>query len=209
VRALAEAVQSRRLARVLATRSTGVLFAAPTTRRQVAITYDDGPHPELTPALLDVLGRHGAAATFFLVGERAAEHPALVGRVVAEGHEVANHTWTERASARLPSDEFAEHVRRTHDVLVAAGGAPRFLRPGSGWVRPGMLRTTRRHGYRVVLGSVAVLDLGVRDVEREARFVLSRVQPGAVVTRATGSAPEWWRSPTCCWPAWRSGDTRR
>jgi peptidoglycan/xylan/chitin deacetylase (PgdA/CDA1 family) len=185
---LQSAVQSRRLATVLAARSRAVLFAAPPSRPAVALTYDDGPHPRLTPALLDVLRRHRAAATFFLIGDRAAEHPGLVGRVVAEGSEVANHTWAERASVLLPPAAFERDLLRTDAVLRAAGGEPRFLRPGSGWVRPSMLRTARRHGYRVVLGSVAVVDLAVADVERSAGFVLSRVQPGSVVVLHEGHA---------------------
>jgi peptidoglycan-N-acetylglucosamine deacetylase len=186
--ALGSAVQSRRLATVLAARSRAVLFAAATSRPEVALTYDDGPHPQLTPALLDLLGRHRAAATFFLLGERAAAHPDLAARVVAEGCEVANHTWAERASVRLSPAVFEQDLQRTDAVLRAAGADPRFLRPGSGWVRPSMLRTARRHGYRVVLGSVVVLDLAVADVERTARFVLSRVQPGSVVVLHEGSA---------------------
>jgi peptidoglycan-N-acetylglucosamine deacetylase len=176
------------LGRVLARRSRRVLFAVPTTVRAVALTFDDGPHPELSPALLDVLARRGARATFFLLGSQASAHPDLVARIVEEGHEVANHTWADRPSLLLGAAEFERDVERTHRALVAAGGEPRFLRPGSGWVRPSMLRTAARHGYRLVLGSVAVLDLRVSDVQAQARFVLDRVQPGAVVVLHEGYA---------------------
>ncbi len=174
------------LARVLGRRSRRVVFAVPTARRAVALTFDDGPHPELTPALLEVLARYGARATFFLLGSGAAAHPGLVARIRGEGHEVANHTWADRPSALLSAAAFERDVVRTHAALAAAGAAPVWLRPGSGWFRPSMLRTAARHGYRVVLGSVAVLDLRVADVEGQARFVLERVQPGAVVVLHEG-----------------------
>ena len=79
--------------------------AAPARRRTVAVgtgenlmalTFDDGPDPDWTPRLLDLLARHGAKATFFMVGSRAARHPELVARVAAEGHEIGNHTGTIR-----------------------------------------------------------------------------------------------------------------
>lgn len=180
--------QPQWLARVLARRSHRVLFAVPTTVRAVALTFDDGPHPELTPALLDLLARRDARATFFLLGSKAAAHPALVARIVEEGHEVANHTWADRPSVLLGAAAFEREVARTHRALVAAGGEPRFIRPGSGWVRPSMLRAAGRHGYRLVLGSVAVLDLRVSDVEAQVRFVLDRVQPGAIVVLHEGYA---------------------
>ena len=176
------------VAGLLARCSCRVLFAVPTTRRAVVLTFDDGPHPDLTPALLDVLIRHGARATFFLLGAGAAAHPDLVARIVEEGHEVANHTWADRPSALLSAAAFARDVDRTHRVLTAAGGTPRFLRPGSGWFRPSMLRTSARRGYRVVLGSIAVLDLEVADVAAQAEFVLERVRPGAVVVLHEGYA---------------------
>jgi peptidoglycan/xylan/chitin deacetylase (PgdA/CDA1 family) len=176
------------LARLLARRSRRVLFAVPTTERAVALTFDDGPHPELSPALLDVLARQRARATFFLLGSETSAHPDLVARMVEEGHEVANHTWADRPSVLLGAAAFERDVERTHRALVEAGGEPRFLRPGSGWVRPSMLRTAERHGYRLVLGSVAVLHLRVSDVQAQARFVLDRVQPGAVVVLHEGYA---------------------
>src|SRR5437660_11793757 len=89
-------VQQPWLAARLAERSRRILFAAPTALPQVALTFDDAPHEELTPALLDVLDRHAATATFFCLGERAAERPELVRQLVRRGHEVGNHLWEDR-----------------------------------------------------------------------------------------------------------------
>jgi peptidoglycan/xylan/chitin deacetylase (PgdA/CDA1 family) len=135
-----------------------------------------------------VLARHRARATFFLLGEPAAARPDLVAAVVAGGHEVANHGWADRPSVLLTRGQFARDLTRTHRELAAAGADPVFFRPGSGWVRPSMLRTAARHGYRVALGSIAVLDLRAADVAAHLRFVGHRLQPGAVVVLHEGYA---------------------
>lgn len=180
------AVQHPWLASQVSARSRRVLFAAPTGRPEVALTFDDAPHPQLTPALLDVLGGHDAGATFFCLGSQAAERPELVREVVRRGHEVGNHLWADRPSVLQRPEEFRADLRRTHEMLVGAGARPRFLRPGSGWVRPSMLRAAQEHGYRVALGSIAVVDLTVRDLDAQERFVASRLRPGSVVVLHEG-----------------------
>lgn len=180
------AVQQPWLASQVSARSRRVLFAAPTERPEVALTFDDGPHHDLTPALLDVLGGSDATATFFCLGSRAAESPELVREVVRRGHEVGNHLWVDRPSVLQRPEDFRADLLRTHEVLVGAGARPRFLRPGSGWVRPSMLRTAEQQAYRVALGSIAVLDLSVADVDAQERFVATRLRTGAVVVLHEG-----------------------
>ena len=180
--------QSPLLAGLLARISRGIVFAVPTTQPAVALTFDDGPDPELTPALAGVLARHGAAGTFFLQGSRAAAHPGLVADLVRGGAEVANHLWDDRPSALLRGGEFRRHLAATDVVLRRAGARPAFVRPGSGWVRPGMMRTARGYGYRTALGSITLRDLRLRDPERALRFVVRRLRPGAVVVLHEGSA---------------------
>jgi peptidoglycan-N-acetylglucosamine deacetylase len=185
--AVAGVRQSPVLARLVARLPTGgVLFAVPTTQPQVALTFDDGPTPDLTPALVATLDRHSATATFFLHGSTAERRPEVVAELVRAGHEVGNHLWDDRPSALLRAGEYRRQLAATDAVLRRAGARPVFVRPGSGWVRLGMLWTARRSGYRTVLGSVVVRDLTVRDVDRELRFVLRRVRPGAVVVLHEG-----------------------
>src|SRR5215218_6611139 len=77
---------------------------------RVALTVDDGPAPETTPQLLRVLSRHGARATFFLVGERASRHRDLVAGIAAAGHELGNHLWRDEPSVLLGRAEFAQQL---------------------------------------------------------------------------------------------------
>lgn len=105
--------------------------------RYVALTFDDGPHATLTPRLLDILARHNAKATFFVVGPRVQQNPQILRRMVAEGHEVANHSWSHPQMTRLESSQGREavqrEIQRTTDAIVAAcGQRPVLFRPPYG-----------------------------------------------------------------------------
>lgn len=174
------------LARLLA-RQRLVVVHGPGAGREVAITLDDGPDPSLTPDLLDLLREHDARATFFLLGSRVAAHPHLARAVAEAGHEVGNHGWDDTPAALASRAAFRHDLERTTSAIRAATGtSPVVVRPGSGWVRPAQLRDAAALGLTTVLGSVAVRDPEVRDVERELRFVLDRVQPGSVVVLHEG-----------------------
>src|SRR5262245_55083639 len=85
--------------------------------RSVFLTFDDGPDPDHTPRLLDVLRHHDARATFFVVGERAERHPDLVRRAVREGHAIGHHSFTHGDPARTSAAELAAEVDRTSALL--------------------------------------------------------------------------------------------
>jgi peptidoglycan/xylan/chitin deacetylase (PgdA/CDA1 family) len=106
----------------------------------VALTFDDGPDPEFTPQVLDVLRRYGARATFFLVGQRADRHPELVRRIAAEGHAIGNHTYSHVHCRELELPALIRQLERTDAALERAlGGLPDSLppfRPPFGELRP-------------------------------------------------------------------------
>ncbi|TXT38504.1 MAG: polysaccharide deacetylase [Planctomycetota bacterium] len=84
---------------------------------EIALTFDDGPHPEHTPRLLDVLAEAGVRGTFFVVGERAEQLPELVRRIADEGHELGNHTWTHSEPSQTSAARFLEEVARTRRLI--------------------------------------------------------------------------------------------
>lgn len=171
----------------LLARQRRVVVAARTRAREVALTFDDGPHPTLTPRLLGVLGEHDARATFFLLGSRVEAHPAATRALVEAGHEAGNHGWADEPAVLLPTRRYLDGLERTSAAIRAATGAvPVLTRPGSGLVRPAQLRGAAALGLTAVLGSVAVLDDEVADVDAAASFVLDRVRPGSVVVLHEG-----------------------
>ena len=151
--------------------------------RRVALTFDDGPDPQRTPAVLDLLARQGVRATFFVVGARAEAHPELVRRMVAEGHVVGNHSYTH--SWRFPLRSLGrtmEELRRTGEVLHRiTGRQPRLFRPPFGVTNPTIARAVRRLGLDPVGWSIRSLDTMGQSPERVAARILRRLHPGAVI----------------------------
>jgi peptidoglycan/xylan/chitin deacetylase (PgdA/CDA1 family) len=120
----------------------------------VALTFDDGPHPEGTPMVLEILARAGARATFFMVGEQVAQRPDLAAEVVAAGHLVALHGFQHRLQLRLSAPAVAEDLRRGRETIGAATGTfPGWHRPPFGIYSPAGLTTARELGLQPLLWS--------------------------------------------------------
>jgi peptidoglycan-N-acetylglucosamine deacetylase len=143
----------RRLAERLLRPFFGSVVAVRTGEKLMALTFDDGPDPETTPAVLDALARHGMRATFFVVGERAERHPDLVARIRAEGHETGSHSWNHPSLPELPPRAAAEQIARTRAILGPRDAG--FLRPPYGHQSLTTWRLARRAGYRVVMWTIA------------------------------------------------------
>ncbi|HUA11155.1 MAG TPA: polysaccharide deacetylase family protein [Solirubrobacteraceae bacterium] len=119
-----------------------------------ALTFDDGPHAQGTPAVLDVLASAGVAATFFLVGEQVRRDPALAREIAARGHTVALHCDRHRNLLRLTGAQVREDLARALDTICAATGRePGLYRPPYGIATTPALRAARRYGWRTVLWS--------------------------------------------------------
>jgi peptidoglycan-N-acetylglucosamine deacetylase len=122
--------------------------------RGYALTFDDGPHPRGTPAVLEILRRERARATFFLVGEQVRRDPALAREIVDAGHDVALHCDRHRNLLRLTPWQVREDIERAHEAIVAASGrSPRLYRPPYGVLNASALRLARARGWRTLLWS--------------------------------------------------------
>jgi peptidoglycan/xylan/chitin deacetylase (PgdA/CDA1 family) len=122
--------------------------------RGYALTFDDGPHPEGTPAVLDVLAAASVPATFFLVGEQVARERALAREILAAGHEIALHCHRHRNLLRLTPPQVREDIARALTLIEdATGRAPRSYRPPYGVLNASALALARRHGWRTLLWS--------------------------------------------------------
>lgn len=122
--------------------------------RAYALTFDDGPHPRGTPAVLDVLDRASARATFFLVGEQVLRNPALAGEIVAAGHAVALHCHRHRNLLRLTPRQVRDDIERALSAITThAGVEPRLYRPPYGILNASALALARMRGWRTLLWS--------------------------------------------------------
>lgn len=120
----------------------------------VALTFDDGPHPQGTPAVLEALRETGARATFFLAGEQVSRRPALAAEIVAAGHGVGLHCFRHRNNLRLTARSFLEDAERGRTAIEEATGQRiSEYRPPYGIFSAATLRAVRRRGWRPVLWS--------------------------------------------------------
>ena len=167
-----------------ATNSGKISFSSCTVEgKEIAITFDDGPHKTNTPQLLDILKQRGIRATFFVVGQNATEYPDILKRIVAEGHELANHSYTHPVLASMSQSAVHEQLDKTHQaVLKATGVSMKLLRPPYGALSEPQRRTVNNEfGYKVILWSVDPLDWKVRDAARVQNEIVSHTQAGSIV----------------------------
>jgi peptidoglycan-N-acetylglucosamine deacetylase len=143
----------------------------------VALTFDDGPHPRGTPAVLEALRDAGAPATFFLAGEQVVRRPALVAEIVAAGHRVELHCHRHRSQLRLSARQLLDDADRARAAIEEAGGqAVSDYRPPYGIFSAVGLRAVRSRGWRPVLWS------------RWGRDWTRRATPASIARRATAAA---------------------
>ncbi|MCX4683408.1 polysaccharide deacetylase family protein [Kitasatospora purpeofusca] len=155
----------------------------------VALTFDDGPHPEYTPQVLDVLARYDAPAAFFCIGLHALAHPAVVRRIAAEGHILGNHSWSHAYLPDLGPIGLRAQLGFTADALAHACGGTRpsrWLRPPYGGRSPELLTAVAGSGLTTALWDVDAKDWSRPGAEVVAERVLSGVGPGSVVLMHDG-----------------------
>lgn len=176
----------------------------------VALTFDDGPNPAMTPELLRLLEQHGARATFFLIGRHARACPELVREIAARGHTIGNHTETHPNLFWCSPARNREELERCQEAIrEAAGIAPRWMRPPYGYRGPQLAGAARRAGCRVVMWSVIARDWKPQPAE-ELIGRLRGVSGGDIVVlhdgspRALGADRRWTLEALKYWlPRWR------
>lgn len=161
--------------------STRVVWRARTDEPVLALTFDDGPDPAYTPALLDVLAEHRVRATFFLVGQRAYEHRDLVRRQLGDRHELGNHTWTHADLSGLDLPDVRAELARTSQVLAdVAGRPPTVLRPPYGRLTGSALQAAAEGGMDVLAWDERLREREL-DVAGNVTAVLDALRPGMVL----------------------------
>lgn len=150
---------------------------------QVALTFDDGPDPEVTPAVLEALAAEGARATFFVIGQSLAANPELGRQILAQGHELANHSYEHARTLNFRGTQamLAEIGRGAEALQTFTGQAATLYRPPIGLKSPPLARVARRLGLEVIMWSCHARDTGSARAVQIADRVLGRVRPGDIV----------------------------
>jgi peptidoglycan/xylan/chitin deacetylase (PgdA/CDA1 family) len=157
----------------------GTIAHVVTQQPVVALTFDDGPHPEYTPPLLNILDKHQARATFFMVGEAAREHMAVVRRAAEAGHAIGNHSWNHPSFRMIDRAERLSQIQQCASALAPYGG--RIFRPPYGAEDAALSLMAFRLGYRVIGWNLDVGDCWFHDPRETAELLLDQVRPGAIV----------------------------
>jgi peptidoglycan/xylan/chitin deacetylase (PgdA/CDA1 family) len=149
----------------------------------IAMTFDDGPSPVLTPKLLDLLAEYHIKATFFVIGENVAEHPEIVARAVHEGHEVGNHSWSHPNFGRMSDESVRLQLKRTDDAIRSAAGIrPVLLRPPYGSITARQKQWIHAEfGYNIILWDVDPLDWKRPGPTTIFSRILKQTRPGSIV----------------------------
>jgi peptidoglycan/xylan/chitin deacetylase (PgdA/CDA1 family) len=158
--------------------------AASPRERQVALTFDDGPHPHTTPAVLDILQRHDAVATFFLVGRKVDKYPEVVRQIVARGHALGLHGYEHDRLFALKTPAYvARDIEKTRAAVERACGVrPKHFRPPIGFVSPRTAAGARRADAPLIGWSARAYD-GTAGTSPNSvvRRIEAGLRPGAIV----------------------------
>ena len=156
------------------------------TGKAVYLTFDDGPIPEVTPKVLEILARYDVKATFFMVGENIDKHPDVFAQVVAAGHAVGNHTYNHLKGWRTPYDEYLANVARcqetihqhcTLDIVHCT-----LFRPPYGKATLRQRRALHKMGYRLIYWDILTRDYEpTRTPEQMLRQIQRDVRPGSII----------------------------
>lgn len=180
-----------------------------TAEGEVALTFDDGPHPEFTAPLLDLLDAHGIRATFFLIGERVVAQVPLVREIVARGHAVASHTWSHDEIPGRSLADLDRDLSRCRALLADVAGVDTVLfRPPRGRMDLGSVRKVVSLGYRVVHWSHTYGDYQCDGADALAARMRARPARGRDILLLHDHNPFTLAALRQVLPAWRAGPLR-
>ncbi|MDF1657268.1 MAG: polysaccharide deacetylase family protein [Verrucomicrobiales bacterium] len=158
-------------------------FSIQTSEKVIAITFDDGPHGVNTPRLLDMLKKRNVKATFYVVGNMVKYNPQLLRRMIAEGHEIGNHTVTHGTLSKMSDTALRKELQDAHDMIVKETGiAPRSMRPPGGAIKNDQKKLMlKEFGYPTILWSVDPEDWKKPGASVVTSRLVNGAKPGGIL----------------------------
>ncbi|HHW60739.1 MAG TPA: polysaccharide deacetylase family protein [Syntrophomonadaceae bacterium] len=157
-----------------------------TDKKVAALTFDDGPDPDTTPLVLDALKKHDAKATFFVMGKRAEEHPDILQRIAAEGHEIGNHSYSHAHYKKYNDKKFLlDEIRRTNRIIYSITAQhPQYFRPPGGYLSYDLIDISKEEGLTIAYWT-SIQDskdwVEGKSAERIAAYVIKHIRPGQII----------------------------
>lgn len=165
-----------------------IVYRVPIDQKIVALTFDDGPHPEFTPQILDILDKYHIKATFFMVGKEMIKYPDVVKEVVKRGHVIGNHTYTHPHDIELDTRaQMKQELENCEKVIEQLTGKRTHLfRSPRGLVDSTVFMIANEEGYRVILWTVCADHHDAPTPQLMAKRVLQHIKPGGIVLAHDG-----------------------
>ena len=142
---------------------------------KIALTFDDGPHPILTPKILDILGKYQIKATFFIVGENAKNYPDVVERILSEGHEIGNHTFTHD---KINSGEIEACEKAIYELTDYK---TKLFRPPQGYISQSVKDASADLGYDIILWNIDTRDWAHTPAHQICENVIDNITTGSII----------------------------
>ena len=155
--------------------STNVYHRHDNDRMKVALTFDDGPHPLLTPIILDILAKYHVKATFFIVGENAVNYPDVVERILKEGHEIGNHTHTHDKIDTFELEQCEKTIYELTDYRT------KLFRPPEGLINRTIKNVSENMGYDIILWNIDTRDWDHTDPNAIYKNVTENISSGSII----------------------------
>ncbi len=156
-------------------------------KKAIALTFDDGPHPEFTLRLLEVLDRNSVKATFFVVGKQVRKYPEFLREIQKRGHDIENHTFNHPLLPSLDREGVIRELERNKvEIKKQTGFEPVFFRPPSGRYDVKVIEAALSRGFIAVLWSVSGSDYGATDPENIKQNVLFQLKDGDIILLHSG-----------------------
>jgi peptidoglycan/xylan/chitin deacetylase (PgdA/CDA1 family) len=159
-----------------------VIYSWHDNKKEIALTFDDGPHPRYTPEILEILREYGIKATFFVIGQNIEWYDGIIQMEFDEGHEIGNHTYSHLNLKTLPYSEVCAEIEEAEALIgEKIECRPRLLRPPGGMLGDDLVRAARDENYTLVCWSIDTLDWAHTSAEKMALNVISNVSGGDII----------------------------
>lgn len=160
----------------------GTFYRAQRADKVVALTFDDGPSPEWTPQVLDELKKAEVKATFFMLGNHVERYPEIARQVLAEGHEIGNHTYDHHVLIYYKMEELEKEIKDAEKAIkTVTGQNTRYFRPPKAWLSSREKKKIEEMGYKIVLWSLNSKDWVTYHDKQITSYILKRIRPGDII----------------------------
>ena len=159
------------------------IWFIPNNQNKIFLTFDDGPTPEITPWVLDILKKNNAKATFFCIGKNIQKHPELFQRIISEGHSVGNHTHNHILGWKTSTKNYLKNIGQCQiEIVKEKVGESKIFRPPYGKLTPSQSKSVRKLGYKIIMWDILSADFDATISPEECfENCTNKVESGSII----------------------------